>query len=123
VEQTLSSRAKNWLYSPSAAVLSRSPLGHTEIVWPGRTDHAAEQDDLVGARALVEIQSEINRRHAQLPIDAGCFVAFNNLRGVHGQAASSGYCLYYKTYARHSLRALQVNGEPGPVFSLTETRS
>jgi hypothetical protein len=40
---------------------------------------------------------------------------------VHRQAtASDGYCLCFKTYARHSLRALQVKGESGPIFSLTE---
>jgi hypothetical protein len=135
VEQTLSSRAKAWLHSPSAsfrsqdgpgsdpptwlaprAVLSRSPLGHTEIAWPGDAVRAARRDDTAGASALAELSSEINRQHARLSIDAGCFLAFNNLRGVHKQVASDGYCLCYKTYARHSLRALQAKGEPGPIF-------
>jgi hypothetical protein len=137
VEQTLSSRAKAWLCSPSAsfrsqedgpgsdpptwlaprAVLSRSPLGHTEIAWPGDAVRAARRDDAAGASALAELSSEINRQHARLSIDAGCFLAFSNLRGVHRQAiASDGYCLCYKTYARHSLRALQAKGEPGPIF-------
>jgi hypothetical protein len=40
---------------------------------------------------------------------------------VHRQAtASDGYCLSYKTYARHSLRTLQAKGESGPIFSLTD---
>jgi hypothetical protein len=140
VEQTLSSRAKAWLYSPSAsfrspegpasetptwsaprAILSRSPLGHAEIAWPGDAVRAARRDDTIGAGALAELSSEINRQHARVSIDAGCFLAFNNLRGVHRQAtASDGYCLCYKTYARHSLRALQAKGESGPIFSLTE---
>jgi len=140
VEQTLSSRAKAWLYSPSAsfrsldspasdpptwsaprAILSRSPLGHTEIAWPGGAVRAARRDDAIGAGALAELSSEINRQHVRLSIEAGCFLAFNNLRGVHRQAiASNGYCLCYKTYARHSLRALQAKGESGPIFSLTE---
>jgi hypothetical protein len=140
VEQTLSSRAKAWLYSPSAsfrspespasepptwsaprAILSRSPLGHTEIAWPGDAVHAARRDDAIGAGALAELSSEINRQHVRVSIDAGCFLAFNNLRGVHRQAtASEGYCLCYKTYARHSLRALQAKGESGPIFSLTQ---
>jgi hypothetical protein len=140
VEQTLSSRAKAWLHSPSAsfrslrssalntntwsaprAILSRSPVGHTEIAWPGDAVRAAKPDDAIGAGALAELSSEINRQHGRVPIDAGCFLAFNNLRGVHRQAtASDGYCLCYKTYARHSLRALQVKGESGPIFSLTE---
>jgi hypothetical protein len=138
VEQTLSSRAKAWLYSPSAsfldgpasdpptwsaprAVLSRSPLGHTEITWPGDAVRAAKRDDPIGAGALAELASEINRQHVRVSIDAGCFLAFNNLRGVHRQAtASDGYCLSYKTYARHSLRTLQAKGESGPIFSLTD---
>jgi hypothetical protein len=140
VEQTLSSRAKAWLHSPSAsfrsldspasdprtwsaprAILSRSPLGHTEIAWPGDAVRAARRDDAIGAGALAELSSEINRQHVRVSIDAGCFLAFNNLRGVHRQAtAGDGYCLCYKTYARHSLRALQAKGETGPIFSLTD---
>jgi hypothetical protein len=139
MEQTLSSRAKAWLYSPSAsfhsprsseldtttwsaprAVLSRSPVDHTEIAWPGNAVRAARPDDAIGAGALAELASEINRQHVRVSIDTGCFLAFNNLRGVHRQAtASDGFCLCYKTYARRSLRALQVKGEPGPIFSLT----
>jgi hypothetical protein len=141
VEQTLSSRAKAWLHSPSAsfrsprssatdpttwsaprAILSRSPVGHTEIAWPGDAVRAARADDAIGASSLAELSSEIGRHQARVSIDAGCFLAFNNLRGVHRQAmASDGYCLCYKTYARHSLRALQVKGESGPIFSLMET--
>jgi hypothetical protein len=140
VELTLSSRAKAWLHSPSAsfrsldgpasdprtwsaarAVLSRSPLGHTEISWPGDAVRAASRDDAIGTGALAELSSEINRQHARLSIDPGCFLAFNNLRGVHRHAtAIDGYCLCYKTYARHSLRALQAKGESGPIFSLTD---
>lgn len=140
VEQTLSSRAKGWLYSPSAsfcsphgsapdattwsvprAVLSRSPLGHTEITWPGDAVRAARRDDAIGAGALAELSSEINQRHVRVSIDPGCFLAFNNLRGVHRQAtASDGYCLCYKAYVRHSLRALQAKGKSGPMFSVTE---
>jgi len=140
VEQTLSSHAKAWLYSPSAsfhsphgpasdamtwsaprAILSRSPVGHTEIAWPGDAVRAARRDDVIGAGALAELSSEIDQQHVRVSIDAGCFLAFNNLRGVHRQAtASDGYCLCYKTYARHSLRALQVKGESGPIFSLAE---
>lgn len=143
VEQILSSRAKAWLYSPSAcfrsprnagsdagawstprAVLSRSPLGHTEIVWPSYEVRAARSDDAICADALSELSAEISRQHVRVSIDAGCFLAFNNLRGVHRQAlASDGYRLFYKTYARHSLRALQVVGEPGPIFSLTEAKA
>jgi hypothetical protein len=143
VEQTLSSRAKAWLHSPSAsfrsphgpasdastwsaprAVLSRSPLGHTEIAWPCDAIRAAKRDDTVGAGALAELSSEINRQHVRASIDAGCFLAFNNLRGMHRQAtASDGYCLCYKTFVRHSLRALQVKGESGPIFSLTDASS
>jgi hypothetical protein len=139
VEQTLSSRAKTWLYSASAsfrapdspasdpqswsaprAVLSRSPLGHTEITWPGDAVRAARRDDAIGAGALAELLSELNRQHLRLSLDAGSFLAFNNLRGVHRQVtAADGECLCYKTYTRHSLRALQSKGEAGPIFSLT----
>ena len=139
VEQTLSSHAKAWLHSPSAsfrsprssaldrmtwstprAVLSQSPVGRTEIAWPGDAVRAAKPDDALGAGALAELSSEIKRQHARVSIDAGCFLAFNNLRGVHRQANAGGYCLCYKTYARHSLRALQAKGESGPIFSLSE---
>jgi hypothetical protein len=140
VEQVLSSRAKAWLFSPSAcfrsprnaasdagawstprAVLSRSPLGNTEIVWPGCEVRAARPDDAICADALSEFSAEIHRQHVRVSIDAGCFLAFNNVRGVHGQAlVSDGYHLFYKTYARHSLRGLQSMGETGPIFSLTK---
>ena len=140
VEQVLSSRVKAWLYSPSAcfgsprsvassatiwstprAILSRSPRGHTEIVWPGYGVRAARSDDATYRDALTELSAEIDRQHVRVSIDAGCFLAFNNFRGVHREAlASDGDRFFYKTYARHSLRALQETGEPGPIFSASE---
>jgi hypothetical protein len=96
VEQTLSSHAKAWLQSPSAsfrsprssaldrmawstprAVLSQSPVGRTEIAWPGDDVRAAKPDDAFGASALAELSSKIKRQHARISIDAGCFLAFN----------------------------------------------
>jgi hypothetical protein len=138
VEQILSSRTKAWLYSPSTcfrsprdavssatiwsaprAILSRSPLGHTEIVWPGDAVRAARSDDATYNDAVNELSEEINRRHVRVSVDAGCFLAFNNFRGLHRQAlARDGHRLFYKTYAWHSVRALQEMGEPGPIFSL-----
>ena len=143
VEQVLSSRVKAWLYSPSAcfgsprgtvssasvwsaprSILSRSPLGHTEIVWPGYEVRAARSDDATYRDALTELSAEINRQHVRVSIDAGCFLAFNNLRGLHRQTlASDGDRLFYKTYARHSLRALQETGEPGPIFSAADVHA
>ena len=143
VEQVLSSRVKAWLYSPSAcfgspssvvssaniwstprSILSRSPLGHTEIVWPGYAVRAARSDDATYRDALTELSAEIDRQHVQVSVDAGCFLAFNNFRGLHRQAlASDGNRLFYKTYARHSLRALQEAGEPGPIFSVAEVHA
>jgi hypothetical protein len=103
------------------AVLSRSPLGHTEIIWPGHAVRAARSDDATYSDALTELSAEINRQHVRVSIEAGCFLAFNNLRGLHRQVpASDGYRLFYKTYARHSLRALQETGEAGPIFSAAE---
>jgi hypothetical protein len=59
--------------------------------------------------------------HVKVSIDPGCFFAFNNFRGVHKQAlAGDGYCLCYKIYTRHSLRALQADGESGPIFSVPD---
>jgi hypothetical protein len=143
VEQVLSARVKAWLYSPSAcfgsprsiassvsiwstprSILSRSPLGHTEIVWPGYDVRAARSDDATYKDALTELSAEINRQHLRVSIDAGGFLAFNNLRGLHREAlASDGYRLFYKTYARQSLRALQETGEPGPIFSAAEVHA
>src|SRR5215831_6667825 len=143
VEQTLSSRAKVWLYGQSVcfrsprsavsngstwseprAVLSQSPLGHTELVWPGNTVCAAKSDDPIYADALTQLSVEIDRQHVRVSVDAGCFLAFNNLRGVHRQTlAGDGYRLFYKIYIRHSLRALQQTGEPGPIFSFAEAHA
>ena len=143
VEQVLSPRVKDWLYSPSAcfrsprnnvssaaiwstprAVLSRSPLGHTEIVWPGDAVRAARSDDATCNDALSELSAEINRQHVRVSIEAGCFLAFNNFRGLHRQAlASDGHRLFYKTYARQSLRALQETGEPGPIFAAADVHA
>ena len=140
VEPVLSPRTKAWLYNPSAcfrsprstvssagtwstprAILSRSALGHTEIVWPGHAVRAARSDDATYSDALTELSSEINRQHVRVSIEAGSFLAFNNFRGLHRQVlAGDGYRLFYKTYARHSLRALQDMGEPGPIFSAAE---
>jgi hypothetical protein len=143
MEPVLSARVKAWLYSPSAcfrspryavssasiwstprAILSRSPLGHTEIVWPGNAIRAARSDDVTYNDAVTELSAEINRQHVRVSIEAGSFLAFNNLRGLHRQAlASEGYRLFYKTYARQSLRSLQETGESGPIFSATEVHA
>lgn len=137
VERVLSARVKAWLNSPSAcfrsphspamgagngstprAILSRSPLGHVEIVWPADAVCAARPGDATFNDAMSELSAEINRQHVRLSIEAGCFLALNNLRGLHRQAlASDGYQRFYKTYARQSLRVLQETGEPGPIFA------
>jgi hypothetical protein len=140
VEHVMTARARSWLYSPSAffrrpqgavlgatwsvptAVLSRSPRGHTEIVWPGDAASAARPDDPVGAAALAELSAELNRLHVKASLDPGCFFAFNNVRGAYRQATSGdGSTLFYKTYTRHSLRALQMKGETGPIFSFPKS--
>ena len=143
VEQMLSPRARSWLYSPSVcfrsahgavsststwsaprAILSRSALGHTEIVWPGDAVRAVRSDDTVYHDALAELSEEIDRRHVRVSVDAGCFLAFNNFRGLHRHSlASDGYRLFYKTYARGSLRALRETGEPGPIFLAAEAHA
>jgi len=141
VEPTLSAATKKWLYSESAcfreplgfglgvnewsmprAILSRSPGGDTEIVWPSYAIRAARSNDTVYARALMELSAEISRHHLQVSVDAGCLLAFNNLRGVHMHTpAGDGYRLFYKTYARQSLRKLrQMTGDGGPTFALTK---
>ena len=73
---------------------------------------------------MTELSAEINRQHARVSIEASCFLAFNNFRGLHRQVlASDGYRPFRKTYARHSLRALQETGEPGPIFSAAEVHA
>jgi hypothetical protein len=143
VEQTLSARTRTWLYSKSAcfhgpndfttdasepslprAVLTRSPLGHIEIVWPGFAVHPARPDDTAYVDALTELSAEFNRENFQVSLDKGCLLAFNNCRGVymHAPAGSDAYHLFYKTYVRQSLQALQqATGKNGPIFSLVNT--
>jgi hypothetical protein len=141
VEQMLSSRTRAWLFSQSAcfrtpyasaseenpwsaprAVLSRSPHGYTEIVWPSFAVRAARSDDALSTDALIELAAEINRQQLRVSVDTGSFLAFNNLRGVHMHGPTGdGYRLFLKTYVRHSLRTLQqVTGESGPLFALME---
>ncbi|MGA7806960.1 hypothetical protein [Bradyrhizobium sp.] len=137
VEQTLSARSRAWLHGRSAcfhmprdaapsandarAVLSRSPLGQIEIVWPSYAVHPATPGDAIGVGALSELSAEINRQYFRVSLDPGCLLAFNNCRGVHmhSPADTDGYHRFYKSYARHSLRALQqATGQTGPIFSL-----
>jgi hypothetical protein len=139
VEQTLSARSRAWLQSKYAcfrmpgdaappmneprAVLSRSPLGQMEIVWPSYAVHPTKPGDAIGISALSELSAEINRQHFRVSLDPGCLLAFNNCRGVHMHcpADTDGYHRFYKTYARHSLRALQqTTGQTGPIFSLVD---
>lgn len=137
VERVLSARVKGWLNSPSAcfrspfgaatdrancsaprAILSRSPLGQVEIVWPAGAVCAARPGDATFDDVTSELSAEIDRQHVRLSIEAGCFLALNNLRGLHRQAlASDGFQRFYKTYARQSLRGLQETGELGPIFA------
>jgi hypothetical protein len=140
VERTLSAATRKWLYGEFAcfreplgfgldvngwsvprAILSRSPRGDIEIVWPHHAIRAARSDDTVYDGALMELSAEISRHHLQASVDAGCLLAFNNFRGVHMHTpASDGYRLLYKTYARQSLRKLQqMTGQCGPTFALT----
>jgi hypothetical protein len=139
VVQTLSARTREWLYSQSAcfraplslglganawsgprAILSQSPRGEIEIAWASYAIRAARPDDKVYVQALTELYSEINRQHVRMAIDAGCLMAFNNLRGVHMHSpGDDGDRLLYKTYACQSLRRLkQMTGEGGPIFDL-----
>ncbi len=142
VERVLSTRVKAWLNSPSAcfrphgaetgagngatprAILSRSPLGQVEVVWPADAVCAAKPGDAVLDDAMRELSAEFDRQHVRLANEAGCFLALNNLRGLHRHAlASDGYQRFYKTYARQSLRVLQEAGEPGPIFAAAGTQA
>jgi hypothetical protein len=139
VVPTLSARTREWLRSQSVrfrapqslglgpnawsepcAILSESLRGDIEIAWDSYAIRAAQSDDKLFEQALMELYGEINRKHVPMSIEAGCFMAFSNVRGVHRHSpADDGDRFLYKTYACRSLRKLkQITGDSGPIFDL-----
>lgn len=139
VVQTLGGSTREWLRSQSvrfraplglglgpnawsepSAILSESLGGEIEIVWDGCTIRAAPPDDKVFDEALTELYAEINRQYVLMSVEAGCLIAFNNVRGVHMHTpADDGDWSLHKTYACPSLWKLKRRtGDAGPIFDL-----
>jgi hypothetical protein len=139
---TLSEATREWLTSETASV--RAPLsfglgdnvwsgpraiitqpakGPAEIAWPKYATRPVDPSDPVASDALEELAVAVERHSFSVAVDPGCFLAFNNLRGVHKRSPiGPGDRLVYRTYSTRSLEALrEATGENGPIFDVTKT--
>jgi hypothetical protein len=135
----LSQVSREWLFSKAASVraplsfglgadvwsghrsiLSRTSAGDNEIAWPKYATKLIDPNDPVAHGALHELAELIDRHAYSVAVDPGCFLALNNLRGLHKRTPiGPGDRLLYRVYARESLDALrQVSGESGPIFDI-----
>ena len=106
------------VWSAPHALLSKDWLGRTNIAWPSYNTRQLDPTDPRPAEAVAALLAAVNAVGVGLPVDPGCWMSLNNLRGVHGRGAVPvGRRLLYRTYARDSLAALRTaTGAVGPVF-------
>ncbi|MVA97993.1 hypothetical protein GN330_12135 [Nitratireductor sp. CAU 1489] len=105
-------------WSQPCAIVTRGPSNEFELRFPSYATRPIASDDTLAAAALVALKTALNQRAVGMPLDPGCFLTFNNLRGAHKRGAiGSGDRLVFRTYSVRSLELLRkVTGQPGPIF-------
>lgn len=108
------------VWSGPRSIVSQDVNGNAEIAWPKYATRAARDGDTEAEGALAELATAIEAHAFGVPVDPGCMLAFNNLRGVHKRSSiGSADRLIYRTYSIGSLNALREStGTEGPVFDI-----
>lgn len=106
------------VWSDPCPVIEIGEDGDIETRFPSYAIKPVRDDDFVAHAAIAVFLAALERQVINVPLDAGCFLAFNNSRGAHKRGTiGEGDRLVLRTYATQSLDMLQdVTGEDGPIF-------
>jgi hypothetical protein len=108
------------LWSEPRSILTLCRNGRFRIAWPTYATRLLDPEDRIAAGALQELRAALDRIVVDVPIDPGCWLAFDNVKGlVRRSSIGPGPRLVYRTYSIESLEALRrAMGETGPIFDL-----
>tara|TARA_R110002049_G_scaffold108883_1_gene257487 strand:- start:1557 stop:2504 length:948 start_codon:yes stop_codon:yes gene_type:complete len=106
------------VWSDPCPVIEIGKDGDIETRFPSYAIKPVRDDDFVAHAAIAVFLAALERQVINVPLDAGCFLAFNNNRGAHKRGTiGEGDRLVLRTYATQCLDMLQaVTGENGPIF-------
>ncbi|MEP4990026.1 MAG: hypothetical protein ABJV68_20390, partial [Paracoccaceae bacterium] len=106
------------VWSDPCPVIEIGKDGDIETRFPSYAIKPVRDDDFVAHAAIAVFLAALERQVINVPLDAGCFLAFNNNRGAHKRGTiGEGDRLVLRTYATQCLDMLQaVTGEDGPIF-------
>ena len=106
------------VWSDPCPIVEISEDGDIETRFPSYAVKPVHDDDFAAHAAIAAFRAAMERHVVNVPLDAGCFLTFNNSRGAHKRGAiGEGDRLVLRTYSARSLELLrEVTGENGPIF-------
>lgn len=106
------------VWSDPCSIVEIGGDGDIETRFPSYAVTPVNDDDFVAHAAVAVFLAAMERQVVNVPLDAGCFLTFNNSRGAHKRGAiGKGDRLVLRTYSARNLDLLQeVTGEDGPIF-------
>lgn len=114
----ISFKFEDEVWSAPCPIVSISEDGGVETRFPSYAVKPVQDDDFVAHAAIAAFHAAMERHVVNVPLDAGCFLTFNNSRGAHKRGViGEGDRLVLRTYSARSLDLLrEVTGEEGPIF-------
>jgi hypothetical protein len=108
------------VWSDPCAIIHMSEESGIDTRFPSYAVKPVDDDDFVAHAAIAVFLAAIERQVVNVPLDAGCFLAFNNSRGAHKRGAiGQGNRLVLRTYSAQNFELLQqMTGEFGPIFPI-----
>lgn len=106
------------VWSDPCAIIDMSEESDIDTRFPSYAVKPVDDGDFVAHAAIAVFLAALERHVVNVPLDAGCFLAFNNSRGAHKRGAiGPGDRLVLRTYSARNLDLLrQMTGELGPIF-------
>lgn len=106
------------VWSDPCPILEIGDDGDIETRFPSYAVKPVNDDDFVAHAAIAVFLAAMERQVVNVPLDAGCFLTFNNSRGAHKRGViGEGDRLVLRTYSARNLDLLrEVTGEEGPIF-------
>lgn len=106
------------VWSDPCPILEIGDDGDIETRFPSYAVKPVDEGDFVAHAAIAVFLAAMERQVVNVPLDAGCFLTFNNSRGAHKRGPiGEGDRLVLRTYSARNLDLLrEVTGEDGPIF-------
>ena len=106
------------VWSEPCPILEISEDGDIETRFTSYAVKPVHDDDFVAHGAIAVFLAAMERHVVNVPLDAGCFLSFNNSHGAHKRGKiGEGERLVLRTYSARSLDLLrEVTGKDGPIF-------